>query len=80
MTDTTATSPTWPGKPEASIIPLAYRPAEAAAALGLSPRKLWDLTQQGEVPHIRVGRCLLYPVREVQDWLTSRVREGAGNE
>ncbi len=70
----------WPSKPEAPIVPLAYRPAEMAAALGLSERKLWDLTKQGDIPHARIGKCVLYPVREVQNWLSARVREGAGHD
>ena len=72
--------PDWPSKPEAPIIPLAYRPLEAAAALGFSKRKLEQLTKDGEVPHTRVGACVLYPVRELKDWLTGRVQEGHGND
>ena len=42
--------------------PLAMRPAVAARALGISPRKLWSLTQAGFIPHVRWGKCLVYPV------------------
>ena len=55
--------------------PLALRPAEAAKALSISRRKLWELTSDrtSGIPHIRCGKVVLYPVRELQDWLASRV-------
>jgi hypothetical protein len=55
---------------------LALRSPAMARALGISPRLLWDLTHNNEIPHIRVGngkrQTLLYPVAEVQAWLRSR--------
>ena len=35
--------------------PLAYRPKEAAQALGICERTLWALTQRGEVPHLKTA-------------------------
>ena len=52
--------------------PLALRPREAAAALGISERKLWSLTQAGEVPHLKLDRVTLYPVAALEDWLARR--------
>jgi hypothetical protein len=49
--------------------PLALRPREAAAALGISERKLWSLTQAGDVPHVKLDRVTLYPVAVLEDWL-----------
>jgi predicted DNA-binding transcriptional regulator AlpA len=49
--------------------PLALRPREAAAALGISERKLWSLTQAGDVPHVKLDRVTLYPVAALEDWL-----------
>ena len=43
-------------------LPLAMRPAVAARALGVSPRTLWSLTQAGFIPHVRLGKCVVYPV------------------
>ncbi len=51
---------------------LALRPREASKALGIGERLLWQLTADGRIPYIKVGRCTLYPVRELQDWLTER--------
>ena len=49
--------------------PLALGPREAARSLGISPRTLWAHTKSGAVPHVRLGRRILYPVRELRDWL-----------
>lgn len=60
-------------------IPLAIRPREAAKALGISPRLLWQLTKDGHIPCVRVGsgkrKTVLYPVADLQAWLT-RQAEG----
>lgn len=51
---------------------LSLRPREAAKAIGISARTLWTLTQQGEIPHTRLGRSVLYPVEALQRWLQER--------
>ena len=59
--------------------PLALRTREAAEALGISERTLQSLTSAGEVPHVKLGRANLYPVRELADWLTSRTTPANGD-
>ena len=59
----------------ASAPHLALRPREAAQALGISERFLWTLTNQGDVPHLRLGRTVVYPVDALQKWLDQRVKE-----
>lgn len=53
---------------------LALRPREAAKALGISPRLLWQLTKDKVIPCVRVGtgkrRTVLYPLADLQAWLT----------
>jgi predicted DNA-binding transcriptional regulator AlpA len=51
---------------------LALRPREAARALGIGARLLWSLTNRGEVPHVRLGRAIVYPVEALRDWLATR--------
>jgi excisionase family DNA binding protein len=55
--------------------PLALRPRQAAQALSISPRHLWQLTQDGHVPCVRVGsgvrKTVLYPTDSLREWLTS---------
>lgn len=49
--------------------PLALRAKDAARMLGLGQRKLWELTNRGEVPCVRVDGCVLYPVGSLRRWL-----------
>ena len=49
---------------------LALRPREAAKALGVSERSLWEWTHRGDVPHFRIGRTILYPVDSLREWQT----------
>ena len=62
--------------------PLALRPREAAKALGISPRLLWQLTHDGHVPCVRVGsgrrKTVLYPVTELSEWLTRQAEASKG--
>ena len=59
---------------------LALRPKDAARALGIGERKLWEITADhtSGIPHIRFGKAILYPVRELQDWLAARARAPIG--
>jgi excisionase family DNA binding protein len=54
---------------------LAMRPREAAAALGISERLLWEWTDRGQVPHIRMGKAILYPVESLRDWLKQQAQK-----
>ncbi len=60
-------------------IRLALRPKEAAQALGISPRTLWSITadQSSGIPFVRLSaKAIVYPTRELADWLTDRVKAG----
>ena len=61
---------------------LALRPREAAKALGISPRLLWQLTHDKEIPCVRVGsgkrQSVLYPVALLQAWMAERAQAGNG--
>jgi len=52
--------------------PLALRPRDAARALGISERTLWDWTRTERLPHVRIGNVVLYPVGCVKQWLSDR--------
>ena len=64
--------------------PLALRPREAAKALGISARLLWQLTKDGHIPCVRVGsgtrKTVLYPVADLQGWLTRQAAPAKGGE
>lgn len=61
--------------------PLAMRPREAAQALSMSEKALWNLTQpRGPIPAAKVGRLVLYDVRDLLGFLDSMKMTAAGEE
>ena len=63
---------------------LALRPREAAKALSISPRLLWQLTHDGYIPCVRVGtgkrRTVLYPTADLQAWLSEQAGTAKGGD
>ena len=56
---------------------LALRPSDAARALGISQRTLWNLTNRGEgPPSVRLGSLTVYPLIDMICWLSRRAAEG----
>ena len=55
---------------------LLLTPQQAAEALAISPRKLWGMTASGEIPHARLGRCVRYPVDDLQRWINDQTKGG----
>lgn len=53
--------------------------ATAAKMLGISPRTLWSLTASYAIPHIRIGRCVRYPVDQLQQWVEEQTKGGTAN-
>ena len=53
---------------------LALRPKEAAKSLGIGERKLWEITadQASGIPHLRLGRAIVYPVDPLREWLANQ--------
>ena len=56
---------------------LLLTPQQAAETLAISPRKLWGMTASGEIPHIRLGRCVRYPIDDLQRWIDERKKGGS---
>ena len=67
-------------KTEPEIPCLAMRPREAAKALGISERLLWEWTDRGVVPHVRLGKRIVYPVDSLRDWLQRQAQKNAGDD
>ena len=63
-----------PARNEPETPCLAMRPREAAKALGISERLLWEWTDRKVVLHIRLGKAILYPVDSLRDWLRQAAR------
>ena len=55
--------------------PMALRPREAARALGVSERWLWEQTKAGDIPCTKVGRVTLYPREMLEEWLRRRAMQ-----
>lgn len=64
-----------PNHSEVSNPRLALRPREAAQALGVSPKTLWTWTKNNEIPFVRHGKAVLYPVSSLNEWLASKVQK-----
>jgi hypothetical protein len=62
---------------ELNTVPcLALRPREAAKAIGISERTLSTWTKERGVPHFKLNGTVLYPTRELTDWITAQLPEG----
>lgn len=65
--------------PDPTCPRLALRPREAAKALGIGERLLWSKTNSGEIPCIRIGRAIVYPVELLCEWLRAQAKQRGGN-
>jgi len=54
--------------------PLLIGVEEVARLLNVSPRTVWTLTATGELPHLRIGRRVLYSSEGVRSWTQSRLQ------
>lgn len=59
---------------------MALRPRDAAKALGVSPRTLWQWTKDKRIPHVQVGtgrrQLTLYPADALRHWLAGQANLG----
>lgn len=57
---------------------LALRPVQAAQALGIGRRKLAEITadETSGIPHFKLGTAVLYPVRELNAWVSEQLKAG----
>ncbi len=62
---------------KAAATSISLRPRDAAKALGIGQRKLWQLTSpRGPIPCVRVGTCVLYPTALLEAWLAEEAKKG----
>jgi len=64
--------------PLTTPVPL-LKPVEAAKLLSISPRTLWTLTDNGEIPSVRVGRQVRYDLLDLQNYIESGKQSGKNN-
>jgi len=68
-------------EPQPAVPPLLLDAHEAARTLRLSERTLWARTKAGEIPHVRIGRRVLYSPAALERWLAGlRIGPGAAAE
>ena len=48
---------------------LCINPTEAAKQLHISRTKMYELLRQNVIPHVRLGRRILIPTKELERWL-----------
>jgi excisionase family DNA binding protein len=53
---------------------------EAAKLLGISERTLWTLTDEGDLPCVRIGRLVKYDPCDLQQWVTTHKQHGTEKE
>jgi excisionase family DNA binding protein len=51
---------------------LLWTSREAAAAMSISERTLWSLTNRGDIPCIRIGRAVRYDPADIRSWINSQ--------
>lgn len=50
---------------------------QAAKALAISERTLWELTRRGEIRRIKIGASVRYDPRDLQAWIDAKKSDGA---
>ncbi len=48
---------------------------EAARQLGIGRTFAWQLVRKGELPVIRLGRCVRVPRRALEAWIARQIQE-----
>jgi excisionase family DNA binding protein len=53
-----------------AVAPILLRPAEAAAAMGISRTKTYELIARREIPSVRIGGSVRVPVDALREFIT----------
>ena len=56
-------------------MPIAYSEDELVRRFPISKRTLYDLRKAGLIPHIKVGRRVLYPAKQVAEWVAAYLNQ-----
>ena len=64
------------GRDTQRVSPILLSLKDAARALAVSDRSLWEWTKAGRVPHVRLGRRVLYSPDDLRRWVEGQ-RRGA---
>lgn len=59
-------------EPTEEPFPLLLSPRDAAKALSVCEKTLWTITQKGDIPVIKIGRLVRYPVEGLKSWIENK--------
>jgi excisionase family DNA binding protein len=48
-------------------------PTEVTQILGIGRSKVYELLACGELPTVRIGRCIRVPKTSLEDWIKARI-------
>jgi excisionase family DNA binding protein len=48
---------------------LLLTPKQAAAALSISERKLWELSRLGTIKRLKIGASVRYALHDLEEWI-----------
>lgn len=57
---------------------LLLKPGEVTELLGISKSHIYELLATGEMPSVRIGRCVRVPVASLNKWIEVNLRGGVG--
>ena len=57
---------------EQSLRPLLLSPRDAAKALSISEKTLFNYTKAGDIPVVRIGRAVRYSLDDLKAWIARR--------
>jgi excisionase family DNA binding protein len=63
------------GKQVSETQKLLVKAPEAAALLSLSERKLWEMRNCRQIPHVKIGRAVRYAVADLEAWIEQQKTE-----
>ena len=55
---------------------LLLKARDAAQSLAVSERTLWDLTNRGDLPCVRIGRAVRYDPADLVNWIERQKSQG----
>ena len=55
--------------------PVTLKARQAAAYLGISYWKILDMVKKGEIPHIKVGKLVLFRQETLDQWLVEQEQQ-----
>jgi excisionase family DNA binding protein len=61
-----------PADPPAALL----TPKQAAKLLGICDKSLWNATNRGEIPSVKIGRSVRYDPRDLSRWIAANKASG----